>query len=111
MTEFSGRGDPKRSMAMLWGAAAAPSRGPKPDLSARAIAAAAVELADAEGLGPLSMRRVADRLGKSAMSLYTYVPGKAELVDLMLDTVYAEVRTDYSLDGGWRQAMEASARE
>jgi AcrR family transcriptional regulator len=70
----------------------------------------AVKLPDEEGLEALSMRRVAERLSKSVMSLYTYVPGKAELVDLMLDTVYAELPTEYPLDGGWRAAMEASAR-
>ena len=55
------------------------------------IVAAAIELADADGLAAVSMRRVAERLGKSAMALYTYVPGKAELLDLMLDTVYGEL--------------------
>ena len=44
------------------------------------------------------------------MALYTYVPGKAELLDLMLDTVYGELATTYPLDNGWRAAVEASAR-
>ncbi len=67
--------------------------------------AAAIELADAEGLGALSMRRVAERLGVGTMSLYTYVPGKAELLDVMLDTVLAEVARP---DGarGWRAGLE-----
>ncbi len=43
-----------------------------------------------DGIARLSMRRVAERLGVGAMSLYTYVPSKAELLDLMLDTVYGE---------------------
>jgi AcrR family transcriptional regulator len=74
------------------------------------IVAAAIELADAEGLSAVSMRRVAERLRKSAMALYTYVPGKAELLDLMLDTVYGELAVDHDLAGGWRAAVEASAR-
>jgi AcrR family transcriptional regulator len=110
MTEYASRGDPKRSMELLWGAAQAPTRGPKPGLDVPTIVAAAIELADAEGLPAVSMRRVGERLGKSAMALYTYVPGKAELLDLMLDTLFAELRTDAPLDGGWRPAVEASAR-
>jgi hypothetical protein len=45
------------------------------------------------------------------MSLYTYVPGKAELLDLMLDTVFTELATDHPRDRGWRAAVEASARQ
>ncbi|MGH2353366.1 MAG: TetR/AcrR family transcriptional regulator [Chloroflexota bacterium] len=109
--EYSGRGDPARSMALLWSARKRPTRGPKPGLSVGQIVRAAIELADAEGLAALSMRRVADRLGVGAMSLYTYVPGKAELLDVMLDTVFGEsVRAD-SLAGGWRAKLERRARE
>ena len=61
------------------GPASRRTRGPKPGLDVDAIVTAAIEVADAEGLGALSMRKVAERLGKSAMALYTYVPGKAEL--------------------------------
>ncbi|MGH9120025.1 MAG: TetR/AcrR family transcriptional regulator [Acidimicrobiales bacterium] len=111
MTESSGRGDPRRSMELLWELGAGPTRGPKPGLTLRAIVTAAVELADAEGLSALSMRRVAERLGKSAMAIYTYVPGKAELLDLMLDTALGELPTSYPLDKGWRPAVEASARD
>lgn len=111
MTEYAGRGDPRRTLTLLWGLAEAPSRGPKPRLSVAEITAVAIELADADGLGALSMRRVAERLGTSAMSLYTYVPGKAELLDLILDSVLGELPTDYALDHGWRAAVEASARD
>ena len=90
-TEYSGSGDPARSMELLWGGrAAGPRRGPRPRLTVEAITRAAVEVADAEGLAALSMRRVAERLGVAAMSLYTYVPGKAELLDLMVDAVGGE---------------------
>ena len=110
MTEYASRGDPRRSMELLWGAGQAPTRGPKPGLDVATIVAAAIELADADGLAAVSMRRVGERLGKSAMALYTYVPGKAELLDLMLDTVYRELPTEHPLDDGWRSAVEASAR-
>ena len=88
--EYAGRGDPRRSLDLLWGDAPRPSRGPKPGLDVATIVAAAIALADADGLDGLSMRRVAERLGVGTMSLYTYVPSKAELLDLMLDTVYGE---------------------
>jgi AcrR family transcriptional regulator len=55
------------------------------------IVAAAVGIADTEGLGALSMRRVAGALGLGAMTLYNHVPGKGELVDLMVDLVLGEV--------------------
>src|ERR671914_2667448 len=108
--EYSGSGDPGRTMALLWGTPKRPGRGPKPGLSVEQIVDAAIEVADAEGLAALSMRRVADRLGVGTMSLYTYVPGKAELLDLMLDTVLAEeARPDGA--GGWRAGLELRARE
>jgi AcrR family transcriptional regulator len=104
--------DPRRSMALLWRAEQAPvRRGPKPRLSVDVIVRAAIELADAEGLAALSMRRVAERLGVGAMALYTYVPGKAELIDVMVDTVHAEVSQPAEVAGGWRGHLAHSARE
>ncbi len=98
-------------MALLWGRDEPPKRGPKPGMSVAEIVVAAIDLADAEGLDAVSMRKVADRLGKSAMALYSYVPGKAELLDVMLDTVLGELTIAHSLDGGWRAAVMASARD
>ncbi|MBG6137911.1 TetR/AcrR family transcriptional regulator [Longispora fulva] len=91
--EYSGTGDPARSMELLWGVQDKPRRGPKPKLTVARITAAAVAIADAEGLDVLTMRKVGDALGVTAMSLYNYVPGKGELLDLMLDSVYAELAT------------------
>lgn len=99
-------------MALLWGTAPAPpGRGPKPGLTVDAVVEAAIELADAEGLEGLSMRKVADRLGRSVMSLYTYVPGKGELLDLMLDRAQGERPRTYDRAGGWRPAAELLARD
>ena len=111
MTEYSGRGDPRRSLELLWGTGQESTRGPKPGLAVVDIVASAIELADTDGLAALSMRKVAERLGRSVMTLYTYVPGKAELLDLMLDTTLGELPTTYALDHGWRAAVEASARD
>jgi AcrR family transcriptional regulator len=119
-TEYPGTGDPARSLALLWRDRARPAKAGRSGLTVDKIVAAAIELADAEGLTALSMRRVADQLGVGAMSLYTHIPGKAELIDLMLDTVIGEtVVTDP--DGkpptrqpadpaGWRARLEAVAR-
>ncbi|MEO3978613.1 TetR/AcrR family transcriptional regulator [Streptomyces sp. CAU 1734] len=86
-TETTGSGDITRSLELLWGTGERPSRGPKPGLTLDRIVATAVEVADAEGLGAVSMRRLSTELGTGTMSLYRYVPGKAELLDLMLDRV------------------------
>ena len=110
-TEYSGAGDPARTLALLWGVRPPPSRGPKPGLDVPRIVRAAIELADAEGLSALSMRRLAERLGVSTMSLYTYVPGKAELIDLMLDSVLDEQQRPEHVDGGWRGRLEQIASE
>jgi AcrR family transcriptional regulator len=100
----------KRSLALLWGTTTGPSRGPRPGLSRERIVRAAVDIADAEGLAALSMRRVAGALGAGAMTLYRYVPGKDELLDLMVDEVYAE---DLPLDetGSWRERLESACRQ
>jgi AcrR family transcriptional regulator len=110
-TEYSGTGDLKRSLELMWGVQERPTRGPKPRLTVEKIARAAIEIADAEGLTALSMRRVADQLGVAAMSLYTYVPGKAELIDVMLDTVAGEAPLLDDLPGSWRARVERWARE
>ncbi|MGV9380717.1 TetR/AcrR family transcriptional regulator [Nonomuraea sp. NPDC003707] len=109
--EYPGKGDPARSLALLWRTSERVSRKGKPELSVDRIVRAAIEVADAEGLAALSMRRVAERLGVGTMSLYTYVPGKPELFDVMLDTVYGEAARPQDVPGGWRGRLEQIARE
>ncbi|MHA6625922.1 TetR/AcrR family transcriptional regulator [Pseudonocardia sichuanensis] len=102
----------RRSLQLMWGGAPEPTRGPKPGLAVGSIVRAAIELADTEGLVALSMRRIAGALGVGAMSLYRYVPGKAELVDLMVDEVYAEDAAAVDvLEGDWRSRLEAFGRQ
>ena len=72
---------------------------------------AATALADQEGLAALSMRRVAQQLGVSAMTLYTYVPGKAEFLDLMLDAAYQWLPLTDTTDRPWRERVTAIADE
>jgi AcrR family transcriptional regulator len=109
-TAHSGGGDPARTLALLWGRDPARSRGRKPGLTVRGIARAAIEVADAHGLDALSMRRVAERLGVGTMSLYTYVPGKAELIDVMLDAVHGEISAVPAPGGDWREKLEHVAQ-
>ncbi|MGY1671985.1 TetR/AcrR family transcriptional regulator [Geodermatophilus sp. SYSU D00710] len=110
-TESATGGDPARTMALLWRAPAEPGRrpGPRPGLDVDRIVAAAVELADREGLAAVTMRRLATELGVGAMTLYTHVPGKGELVDLMYDAVLGEVPPGPPA-GDWRDRLTAVAR-
>ena len=75
---------------LLWGTRQRPRRGPKPSLSLQRIVTEAIALADAEGLASLSMQHLAERLGCAKMALYRYVPGKAELVALMVDAAIGD---------------------
>ncbi|MFI9402666.1 TetR/AcrR family transcriptional regulator [Nocardia sp. NPDC052316] len=107
-TETSGSGDLARTLDLLWDAGPRPSRGPKPGLTLERIVEAAIEVADSEGLAAVTMRRVATQLGTGTMSLYRYLPGKAELLDVMLDRVQEPV-AEPAADGDWRAALEAMA--
>jgi AcrR family transcriptional regulator len=109
-TEYSGSGDPRRTIELLWGVRAR-RRGPKPKLDPDQVIRSAIHLADREGLEAVTMRRVADELGVSAMSLYGYVPSKAELLDVMVDRVYGELPEPNSMGPGWRDRLEAVARQ
>ncbi|RJL34664.1 TetR/AcrR family transcriptional regulator [Bailinhaonella thermotolerans] len=97
-------------MELLWGLESRPRRGPKPRFTLEDVIGAAIGIADGEGLEALSMRRVAERLGVTAMSLYGYVPGKAELIDLMVDRAIGEAEMPDDVPGGWRARLEQVAR-
>src|SRR4051812_10977896 len=73
-----------RALEILWGDAPAARR--TRGLSRDRIVAAAIELVEAEGLGALSMARLAERLGCGTMSLYRHVANKDELLTFMLST-------------------------
>ncbi|MEV0268632.1 TetR/AcrR family transcriptional regulator [Hamadaea sp. NPDC050747] len=111
-TDRSSAGDPARTLSLLWREAREPAtgqRGPRPAQSVDKIVEAAITLADAEGLDVVSMRRVAQALAVAPMSLYTYVPGKAELIDLMLDTAYARMPRREPAGPDWRDRVAAVA--
>ncbi len=111
-TESTGRGEPDRTLRLLWRdrlGEPVGSRGPKQRASVDAVVDSAIELADEEGMEALSMRRIAERLGLKPMSVYTYVPGKAELIDLMVDRVVGEQPLP-ELRGPLRARLEQVAR-
>ncbi|KQV15384.1 MULTISPECIES: TetR/AcrR family transcriptional regulator [unclassified Kitasatospora] len=108
----SSAGDPSRTLALLWREPGGPpvgGRGPRQGLSVDAVVQAALELADTDGLEAVSMRRVAQQLGVTPMTLYTYVPGKAELLDLMLDTLFQRMPRPVHTDAPWRERVTAVA--
>ncbi|MFE4519216.1 TetR/AcrR family transcriptional regulator [Kitasatospora sp. NPDC056783] len=96
------------AVRLLWGPPARPTRGPKPALSLERIAAAGVEVADTEGLGAVSMQKVAGLLDFTKMSLYRYVPGKAELIALMVESAVGRPPTAPEVTS-WRDQLTAWA--
>ncbi|WP_051393075.1 TetR/AcrR family transcriptional regulator C-terminal domain-containing protein [Glycomyces arizonensis] len=110
-TPQTGAGDPKRSLELLWrDFEPQPSKpGPKPKLSVEQIVDAAIRVADREG-SCFSMRGVSAELGVGTMTIYRYVPGKAELIDLMVDRLSRVGPDAPDLSGmGWRERLELLA--
>ncbi|MDP5310983.1 TetR/AcrR family transcriptional regulator C-terminal domain-containing protein [Streptomyces poriferorum] len=95
---------------VIWARPERAGRGPKPAFSRADIAAAAVRIADAEGLDAVSMRKVAAELGCGTMSLYNYVPRKEDLHELMLDAVSAGYEYP-DPSGDWRADLLALAHQ
>ena len=69
---------------------------------------AAIDLADEQGIGAVTMRAVAARLGVEAMSLYNHVKNKDEMLDGMIDLVVEEIDLPADTDD-WREAMRCRA--
>ncbi|WP_329576985.1 TetR/AcrR family transcriptional regulator [Kitasatospora sp. NBC_01250] len=95
----------------LWSPAERPRRGRPPARSRAAITASAVAIADAEGLAAVTMRAVATRLGAGTMSLYSYVPNKETLLELMIDEVSGDHRLPAEPSGDWRCDLREIAHE
>jgi AcrR family transcriptional regulator len=99
-----------RGIALAWGVAADPQRGPKREMSVERIVDAAVELADAEGLSAVSMAAVAARLGYTPMSLYRYVNAKDDLILLMQESATGLPPASVREIDGWRARLGAIFR-
>lgn len=91
----SGGGDPELTMRLLWRTGATtdakPARGRRPRVSVDQIVEVAIAAADLHGLETMTMQKVARELSVGTMTLYTHVPGKAELIDLMVDAAWGEL--------------------
>ena len=82
----------------------------EPPVTSERIVEVAVEILDAGGLGALTMRRVAERLGVVAPSLYWHVKTKDDIIDLAVDHVFAEAKTPIGQEhGDWRECIESIA--
>ena len=80
-----------------------------PALSRAEIVDAAIAIADAEGSGAISMRRIAQVLRAGTMSLYWHVANKEQLLDLMLDALFGEIEVPEP-SGDWRADLRTQAR-
>lgn len=100
-----------RSIYLLCGRR--PTQG-RSGLSVESIVKAAIDLADEQGLTAVSMRKVATHLDVGTMSLYAYVPGKEDLLALMVDTAYGELYGDNADEaaeqGDWRAGVRFVAK-
>lgn len=90
---------------LLWGRRERGQRGPRPGLSVDAIVAVAVRIADVDGLGAVSMARVAKELGFTTMSLYRYVASKDELLQMMWNASAQGVEHLVIEGDGWRPRL------
>lgn len=103
--------DIPRGIALAWGIAAHPQRGPKREMSVERIVEAAITIADAEGLGAVSMAAVAAQLGYTPMSLYRYVSAKDDLILLMLEEATGLPSEQARTSAGWREGLESLYHE
>ena len=94
---------------MPWQLHQPPARAREP-LTRDAIVDAALRVLDAEGFDALSMRRVAQELHTGAASLYAHVTSKDQLVDLIIDRVYAEFQVPDADPGHWQDQLKDVAR-
>lgn len=95
-------------LALAWGVAPEPTRGPKRELSLDRILAQAIAIADQDGLAAVSMGAVAKACGVTTMALYRYVPSKDDLVMLMWDVAIGPPPDLAGLN--WRDALIAWAQ-
>jgi AcrR family transcriptional regulator len=93
----------------IWLRAEQPARGPRLGFSRAEMTQTAIAIADAEGLDAVSMRRLAAELGVRPMALYSYVTGKDEIIDLMVDAVTGEDLPPDAPSGDWRAELRGLA--
>jgi TetR/AcrR family transcriptional regulator, tetracycline repressor protein len=84
---------------------------PRGSLTREEIIKEALALLEEHGPGALSMRRLADRLGVAPTALYTHVRGKADLIDGLIDQVYAGLTLNPDASGDWTQQLTTLSRQ
>lgn len=99
-------GAPARGEDRSRTAAAGRRRVPEGVLNRKTVVRAAIAIADAEGIGTLSMRRISTELQVSTMALYRHVASKDELLAEMIDQVYGEMVLPGPPHADWRQTLE-----
>jgi AcrR family transcriptional regulator len=92
------------SLELLWGLREAGSRGPRRGLTLARIVDAGISVAQTEGVGALSMARIATELDVGTMSLYRYVASKDELLSAMVDTALGAPPTP-AAEEDWRAGL------
>jgi len=107
MTDDAAEPELPRAVALAWGVAANPQRGPKREMSVERIVEVAMQLADAGGLASVSMAAVASELGFTPMSLYRYVSAKDDLVLLMQESGIGVPSESITEAEGWRAGLRA----
>lgn len=95
----------QRRSELLWEGGARPSRGPKPTLSREDVVAAAIAIADRDGLSALTMHAVAEKLGFTTMALYRYFPNKEALIDAIVDAAMGTPPSQSEPRGAWREQV------
>jgi AcrR family transcriptional regulator len=105
----AGRNATDSEPTLVWERPEPPSRPAPSPLSRDRIVRAAIELADADGLGSVSLRKVATALDAGPMRLYGYMSTKDELLDLMVDTVYGEITSPMPTGDDWRATLRSLA--
>lgn len=95
---------------VIWARLDRPSRGPQPSFSRERITRAAIAIADEKGLAGLTMRELARRIDAGTMSLYRYLTGKDDLLELMFDEILVEEPVPAEPSGDWRADLAELAR-
>jgi AcrR family transcriptional regulator len=99
-----------REVLAAWGRDARARRGSRPGLTLERITRVAAAIADRDGLGAISMARVAAELGFTTMSLYRHVASKDQLLTLMVDAASGPAPKSRHADGDWRAGLAVWTR-
>lgn len=97
--------------SVIWERLDRPSRGPQPAWSHDQIVKVAIGIADGHGLEALTMRRLATAVDAGTMTLYRYLNGKDDLLELMFDAILDEAPVPDAPSGDWRLDLTELARQ